>query len=98
MDLLEDLLNDLDNTKLYYRVVKNFRKCYSGLMPKRHFIFPQQPYIYKVSNSLCIEFPAWGSYEYRYELSDLQRRLRQNFVMDVHHSDGKIVFLLKKRK
>lgn len=96
MILLKELSNDLNDKRLYNRVVKNFRRCYSGIMPKKYWIFPQQPNIYIMSKSICIEFPAWGSREYRYELSDLQKKLYKNFIMETYHSDGIITFVLKK--
>lgn len=91
-------MDDLNNKRLYNRVVRNFRRCYSGLMPRKYGILPQQPHIYVLSKSICIEVPAWGSFEYRYEISELQKKLSKFFEMEVHHYDEKITFILKRKK
>jgi len=98
MNLLKDLLRDLDDIKTFNLVVKNSRRCYSGLMPKKYGIFPQQPDVYILSKCICLEFPSWGSIEYRYELSELRNKLCQNFYCDVQYFDGKTTFILKKIK
>ena len=95
IDLLKDFVRDNSNKALYRRVIRNFRRCYSGIMPKKYLFLPQQPAIYPMSKSICIEFPAWGSFEYRYELSSLENRLSDNFLLEVHHFNGKITFILK---
>lgn len=98
MNLLRELLEDLNDKKTFNLVVKNARRCYSGLMPKKYGIFPQQPHVYILSKSICLEFPSWGSIEYRYELSELQEKLSQNFYCDVQYFDGKTTFVLKEVK
>lgn len=98
MILLREFMDDVNDKWLRNRVIKNFRRCYSGIMPKKYWIFPQQPNIYVLSKCICIEFPAWGSYEYRYELSELQKKLYKFFEMETYHFDGKVTFVLKRNK
>lgn len=96
--LLECFLEDPDNERLEHMVVKDFRRTYSRIMPKKYWIFPQQPVVYVLSKSICIEFPSWGSKEYRYSLADLQRALQTRFIFDVQYFDGKTTFIIRSVK
>ena len=67
-------------------------------MPRRYWIFPSIPTVYTLSNSLCIEMPSYGSTAYNMKLDLFRRELNKSFVMDVHHYNRKITFILKEKR
>lgn len=64
-------------------------------MPRKYWIFYQQPKIYFLSNTLCLEFPSWGSEKYRKLLIDLGRKLRAFCITDISYFDGKTTFAVR---
>lgn len=97
----EELLNAMNESgesrslKLFRkRIRRNFR----GIMPKKFGIFPGDPKVYRMSKTICIEMPSWGSYGYRVQLSTLINELKEYFICDVEYFDGKTTVLVKEWK
>lgn len=64
-------------------------------MPKKYWIFYQEPKAYFLSKTLCLEFPSWGSEKYRNMLDELGTVLRKFCTTDISYFDGKTVFLIR---
>lgn len=77
---------------------KNLRRQFRSIMPKRYGIFPRDPKIYRVSNSICIEMPSWGTYAYRISLSHFGKELYKYFICDTQYYNGKTTFVVRKCK
>lgn len=97
-ELISILLNNIDCVEYYHFVIKDFRREFRHYMPKRYLIFPTQPKIYVLSNTICIEMPAWGSIAYRDKLCLLERNLREVFKMDTVFYDEKITYIIRESK
>lgn len=97
-DLLSILLHNVNDLEYYQFVVRDFRREFSRDMPKKYRIFPTQPRIYVLSNTICIEMPAWGSIKYRDKLCSLEKRLRHIFQIDTVFYDGKITYIIKENR
>lgn len=76
---------------------KQIKEEFHDCMPKRYYIFPIAPYIYSLSDSICIQMPKYGSTTYRMKLNLLKKNLNEKFIMDIQH-DNKITFILKGKK
>ena len=79
-------------------IERHIKREFRDVMPKKYWIFPTIPTIYTLSNSLCIEMPASGSIAYKMKLDLLRKELNKSFVMDVHHYNRKITFILKEKR
>lgn len=78
------------------KIEKRLRKYFKGTLPKKYFIIPQTPYVYTLSNTLCIELPAYGSLAYRKGfLLALSKRLKEHFICDTIYYDGKITYKIR---
>lgn len=94
-DLIKECLES-DDSIHYLR--KHLRRHFRGVMPKKHYIVPTSPVVYKISNTVCIEMPSWGSYAYRTILYDFKKELHRRFIFDVQYYDGKTTFMVRKCK
>ena len=87
------LMREKEIELLERKIRREFRDC----MPKRYYIFPTAPYIYSLSNSICIAMPRYGSIAYKTKLNLLKKSLNEKFIMDIQY-DNKITFILKGKK
>lgn len=80
-------------------LVKSIKKQLTGIfkadMPKKYWIFNQEPKVYFVSQVFCLEFPSWGSQKYREMLIELGRKLRDFCTTDIAYFDGKTTFMIR---
>ena len=100
--LIEDIISGQISEEEHEVVLKTIRrdlsKIFKEIIPKKFWIFPQNPYVYCLSNCLCIEMPGYGSESYLLILSEIEQQLRENFSVETHFFDGKITYLIKKNK
>lgn len=95
-DQLKEVLENADDVKNLNLLRKQLRRSFREVMPKRFGFLPKDPKIYRVSNTVCIEMPSWGSYSYRLSLLTLEKDLYKYFICDTQYYDGKTTFVVRK--
>lgn len=100
--LLHSLCNifmSIDDDTISYRdlrrISKGVQDYFNGTIPKKYLIFPQKPYIYLLSKSVCIEVPSYGNKTYRHLLYNLEKELSYVFQFDVELFNGNTTFVIK---
>ena len=92
---LETVLNDQNDVTNLNLIRKHLRRQFTGIMPKRYYIFPRDPKVYRMSKSICIEMPSWGNRSYRLALATLERELKKSFICDTQYYDGNTTFVVR---
>lgn len=95
---MKEALNNSNDEVSLGLIRKNLRRQFRGLIPRNYGIFPQDVKVYRMSKSICIELPSWGSYGYRLALLTLEKELYKSFVCDTQYYDGKTTFVVRKCK
>ena len=71
------------------------RRQFKRIMPRKYYIFRTVPKLYVISNTICFEFPAYGSYEYRIKLNELYHCLKEDFIVDKISFDGMVTYQIR---
>lgn len=97
-DELINAMNEPGENRSLKLFRRRIRRIFRGVMPKKYGVLPKDPKVYKMSQTICIEMPSWGSYGYRVLLSTLIKELKECFTCDVEHFDGKTTILVREWK
>lgn len=97
-DIVSGYVSEEEHRAVLKTITRDLSKIFQDIMPKKFWIFSQNPHVYCLSHSLCIEMPGFGSEDYLSVLNELESQLRNRFVVETHYFDGKITFIVKKNK
>lgn len=95
-DFFIEAETEFDRAMFVRSIEKDLRREFRNVLPKKWLIFPQEPKVYLMSNSLCIEFPYYGSERYMMIMKGFKDVLSERFVFDSIYHGAKVTYVLKK--
>lgn len=93
--LFEDIEKGFINSYVFNKIKRIYRREFRGIMPNKYLILPNTLKMYVMSKTLCCEFPANGSFQYREKLNDIFCLLQKYFFVNKRVSDGKVVYQIR---